>query len=316
MVQKDLPVWRELKLIRVTVNEFMPLLFRKTFPFEGNWNFSLLICSLCLDQFRKTFPFEGNWNSFLVGNPQFLTNEFRKTFPFEGNWNEILYLYLVLWSLCSERPSRLKGIETCYATLILIPKCHCVQKDLPVWRELKRNGRKCGWMSWGRFRKTFPFEGNWNPTKMSSTPSAWKNVQKDLPVWRELKQWSCVVHCNLLKPPVQKDLPVWRELKLRCHPFYTIAMLVGFGKTFPFEGNWNLKNKVLKILSESVFGKTFPFEGNWNNFSARSAGVPSRFGKTFPFEGNWNPKESSTTVWVKKLGKTFPFEGNWNTSFM
>ena len=162
-------------------------MFRKTFPFEGNWNSLFWVSAIAalpitsserpsrlkgietlvapvtfwrISMFRKTFPFEGNWN-FSSSNGSSTKTLFRKTFPFEGNWN-----------LCC---------------LILIDHINLVQKDLPVWRELKL------------FRSS--------GTNYLNHP-----VQKDLPVWRELKRSSPQPRaCSHWS--VQKDLPVWRELK-------------------------------------------------------------------------------------------------------
>ena len=185
-VQKDLPVWRELKLKRrsysihsTTCSERPSRLkgietliprcsanwfreFRKTFPFEGNWNAIhcwlfisvLLICSerpsrlkgiethmICQSEcfpfpFRKTFPFEGNWNSDTSSVSALYCQRFRKTFPFEGNWNSGVAATAGIICTCSERPSRLKGIET-EESMAGRKEKNSVQKDLPVWRELK-----------------------------------------------------------------------------------------------------------------------------------------------------------------------------------
>ena len=66
-------------------------------------------------------------------------------------------------------------------------------------------------------------------------------------------------------------------------------MPIGFGYTFPFEGNWNCFPAAVPVRCP-VFGYTFPFEGNWNNGGGGSWCERDffPFGYTFPFEGNWN----------------------------
>ena len=162
-----------------------------------------------------------------------------KTFPFEGNWNCRCKSFRLSINESWERPSRLKGIETqpLLFVWLLFP--------LPRWERPSRlkGIETTGFMILRRYwkhllGKTFPFEGNWN----------------------RMTYWKM---CFCGRGWVGKDLPVWRELKL-CVRYSQARVPFRLGKTFPFEGNWNIGNRVFFIHLVVLLGKTFPFEGNWN----------------------------------------------------
>ena len=131
-------------------------------------------------QFGKTFPFEGNWNYRHLDSWPRSVFMFGKTFPFEGNWNLHWQTIPIFQTFRSERPSRLKGIETrfCRRAGELSPP---VRKDLPVWRELKpRYWRNRKNRTTYKFGKTFPFEGNWN-SRSTLSKTGWSPTRSERP---------------------------------------------------------------------------------------------------------------------------------------
>ena len=74
---------------------------------------------------------------------------------------------------------------------------------------------------------------------------------------------------------VWKKFPVWRELKLWSHMFYH-SLSPWFGRSFPFEGNWNTSSDLFRTKSVAQFGRSFPFEGNWNLYKIRSRNYHSQ----------------------------------------
>ena len=162
--------------------------------------------------------------------------------------------------LCWGSPSRLKGIETSFAYEQEILLFRVVRKDLPVWRELKRIvlaiSKSVEWCS----ERPSHLKGietcaqelwEWWGTQVEEVLPVWRELKlhqgsafhyesvivlKVVPVWRELKHW--FLRPARLPIPVRKDLPVWRELKLLYH-WLSLSICFSFGKTFPFEGNWN-----------------------------------------------------------------------------
>ena len=132
-----------------------------------------------------------------------------------------------------------------------------VQEVLPVWRELKLFKSLYLFFSQCQFRKSFPFEGNWNSASLLRSKCN-SMVQEVLPVWRELKPTNRIPCLKCAS--VQEVLPVWRELKLILLRRW-LFLRYKFRKSFPFEGNWNTSWSAI-WFSMVVFRKSFPFEGN------------------------------------------------------
>ena len=187
-VRKDLPVWRELKLIASDETQLALVSSERPSRLKGIetcCQYPVRILLLRSERPSRLKGIETNTKPYRLWKSVWL---FGKTFPFEGNWNlHCILLYLKRNFFSSERPSRLKGIETYCKQTTYIFMVIFVRKDLPVWRELKLYS---------------VYTINW--TLM---------VRKDLPVWRELKLLICT-SSHVKFGRVRKDLPVWRELKL------------------------------------------------------------------------------------------------------
>ena len=212
--------------------------FGKTFPFEGNWNIIKGGFAFSLNMFGKTFPFEGNWNSLPL--PVFLLTltEFGKTFPFEGNWNTMgppMTKSQNRNPFRSERPSRLKGIETMILSFFIFSSPKSSERPSRL-KGIETKQYDEYFQRILMFGKTFPFEGNWNffrrrqqlQLPRSERPSRLKGIET---LCHQFHQH----HLH----QVRKDLPVWRELKHGGATILSSDMRTQFGKTFPFEGNWN-----------------------------------------------------------------------------
>ena len=224
--------------------------------------------------FGRSFPFEGNWNSWLPQERScHLCREFGRSFPFEGNWN--LYWCLdneSFISLSLEEVSRLKGIETLLSKLrnFLFVR---VWKKFPVWRELKHPSMSMAILSSFLFGRSFPFEGNWNLywcldnesfiSLSLEEVSRLKGIETrgneegvllllSLEEVSRLKGIETVMGKRGVRPVrVWKKFPVWRELKRRC-PCRIVLPVEEFGRSFPFEGNWN--NQKRESNSDTIDG--------------------------------------------------------------
>ena len=114
---------------------------------------------------------------------------------------------------------------------------------------------------------TFPFEGNWNAYTETRGPILAKRLWIHFPVWRELKQTQApnlATHCG------------------------------GNSEyTFPFEGNWNIKQVSLSGASNITLWIHFPV---WRELKPMNRINGNHLNSdhseyTFPFEGNWNLKK-------------------------
>ena len=115
---------------------------------------------------ERTFPFEGNWNTnTLSRTTTFVWSE--RTFPFEGNWNP----FELFWVMCTDlRPkglSRLKGIETFQSANDPNVKVAVGPKGLSRLKGIETVAAlfTC-WLFLKTSERTFPFEGNWNSSKL------------------------------------------------------------------------------------------------------------------------------------------------------
>ena len=181
--------------------------------------------------------------------------------------------------------SRLKGIET-HTRLWATRKLGSVWMEFPVWRELKPNTPTLWCTNSPKFGWSFPFEGNWNLSRILLKRARWCPVWMEFPVWRELKRPSGS-HPGLFWTPVWMEFPVWRELKLKIAYFFLrrqgrldgVSRLKGIEThtrlwatrklgsvwmEFPVWRELKPNTPTLWCTNSPKFGWSFPFEGNWN----------------------------------------------------
>ena len=126
----------------------------------------------------------------------------------------------------------------------------------PVWRELKREWRSSiRWISTLTSEYTFPFEGNWN-FKLRIIEHALFNVLVSLSLntLSRLKGIETLVSelwISWVSPCfLWIHFPVWRELKREWRSSIRWISTLTSEYTFPFEGNWNFK---LRIIEHALF---------------------------------------------------------------
>ena len=316
------------------------VLFRCTFPFEGNWNFfgaglttqELDVLSMHFPVWRElklrwkvfysevsTLPFDAL--SRLKGietdkrtRTQNVDMHFRCTFPFEGNWNDDVSNFVTrLSTLSMHFPvwRELKPKVRVYRRLRPAKRSE-LSMHFPVWRELKR--------------------------RLHTAPTLHISLSMHFPVWRELKliipvayrifddkvtfdalsrlkgiETRCSTVNNLRCSLLSMHFPVWRELK-RKNVGYSLSCRTSLlSMHFPVWRELKHDGEDSNRSDGFTFRCTFPFEGNWNA-SVHSIPVvlPIIFRCTFPFEGNWNSKTRCCTRTCSCFRCAFPFEGNWN----
>ena len=135
-VRKAYPVWRELKHLPSYYWKRNTASSESLSRLKGieTWYTALLTS---FNIVRKAYPVWRELKLLGVTSSGVLSLSFGKPIPFEGNWNGICQRLDIIKVRSSERPSRLKGIETLSVSTS--------KRLLKIW-----------------FRKTFPFEGNWN----------------------------------------------------------------------------------------------------------------------------------------------------------
>ena len=233
-----LPVWRELKLVYHLPTLLFDYLFGYAFPFEGNWNSSVLN----LHETRRWTPLD--MPSRLKGIEtgiqcfqDYMYRSFGYAFPFEGNWNPPLRVPYLCWGwlwICLPvwRELKLSSVDKHVHLLQFLWIC------LPVWRELKRA-----------------------TVSLTLNLTSWF-LWICLPVWRELKLWlgHPVSVCELTALDMPSRL---KGIETSFH-HYHYRCRYSFGYAFPFEGNWNKEWLIIGCSVVNFFGYAFPFEGNWN----------------------------------------------------
>ena len=164
--------------------------------------------------------------------------EFGRSFPFEGNWNTNLTITSSLFIFSLEEVSRLKGIET----------SHTRSKSSTKSSSLEEVSRLKGIETSLRMFSTIC------PRSSLEEVSRLKGIETYTPP-------------SLDESPPRRLEEVSRLKGIETRYIDTIKhLLIKFGRSFPFEGNWNPVRSYDPLSLKGLFGRSFPFEGNWNIF--------------------------------------------------
>ena len=288
--------------------------------------------------FGYAFPFEGNWNfSVLFNNRLNGVTSLWICFPV---WRELKQFFKKRKNAAQntlDMLSRLKGIET-YAPLPQGLLNSTLWICFPVWREL-----------WNVLFESFKIANRvlwicfpvWRELKRctpASEPRPHSPLWICFPVWRELKH-HMDPNLSINSPPLDM-LSRLKGIETEGVESAFVGYEDVFGYAFPFEGNWNCWMHWDSISSPPELWICFPVWRElklwwqlpgWEQWKptlwicfpvwrelkhcaapASVANSAFAFGYAFPFEGNWNKISTNASGSARYFGYAFPFEGNWN----